>query len=90
MSIWSQISGYALIRKDKHVSVREIIKETLGEDEVLPVVSSENCGDKWRVDINISFCQDGETATKRSRDFIKKIQEVSVSSDFIVEVRWVS
>lgn len=88
MSLWSNISGTINVSKSKHVSVRKLANEVfLGEDynlNLLPSVTREHI-----VELEMSFCDDGESAIKRFKKLLKALEDVKISYDLNLDIRFV-
>lgn len=88
MSLWSHISGTINVSKSKHVSVRKLVNEVfLGEDyslSLLPSATREHI-----TELEMSFCDDGESAIKRFKKLLKAMEDVKIGYDLNLDVRFI-
>ena len=88
MGLWSNISGTVNVSKSKHVSVRKLVNEVfLGEDyniSLLPSVTREHI-----IEFEMGFRDDGESAIKRFKKLLKALEDVKISYDFNLDVRFI-
>lgn len=89
MSIWSYVSGTVNISKSKHVSVRKLVNEIfLGEDYSINLFPSET--KEYIITFEMGFRDDGDSAIKRFKKLLKALDDVKISYDLNLDVRFVS
>jgi hypothetical protein len=88
MSIWSDINGTIDIYKFKHVSLHAIIVEVF--DDYVKHIEQINEDTYWKYQLTLSFEDDGDTAYKKFKNFLSKLDEHSATYDLVLSVRYLN
>ena len=89
MSIWCEVTGQIVCRKDAHISIKDIV--TSACDESVVKVGTRNHGlDRYLHEVDFRFCAEGMVAAQIMQSVISlvKVMDSSAYIDLTSSIRW--
>lgn len=90
MAVWTDVTGYVLIKPDSHFSIKKYIKYNFQEAE--PEIRQSDYSVKNRIDLKFSFSDGNLSAAKAIQQFVDAIKDADNTAWIVIDahIRFVS
>ena len=90
MSIWAEVEGLITTRKDRHVSIKSVVKTTGMKEHVLQINRVSETEDRYTSRIEWRFVADGLDAAQIIDHFVRLLKARDASAGVILNanIRW--
>lgn len=90
MAVWTDVTGYVLIKPDSRFSIKKYIKDNFQEAE--PEIRQSHYGVKNRIDLRFSFSDGNLSAAKTIQQFVDAIKDADNTAWIAIDahIRFVS